>query len=96
MTIDWPNLIAGTFIGTAIGFLTATLFYRIAKRDADANHRDLVARLERLEEQGKVRLGKDDRGRIVTVEPIVVQPETPALTIRGQYPTLIGPDGTKR
>lgn len=104
MAFDWPNLL----LGTALGFVAAAAYYYPGKRDSDSKHGELLtkhqeliaiysklsASVERLEQAGQLKAERDDRGRVVVVEPLYVEPA--ALTIRGQQPTLIGPDGTKR
>ena len=82
MTFDWPNLL----LGTALGYVAAAMYYYPAKKDSDRKHLELVKLLEALAQEGKVKLEKDAGGRIVTVEPLFVEPA--ALTVRGQSPRL--------
>src|SRR5688572_8829970 len=83
--IDWPNLLAGSLIGIVF----AGLWHLIAKRDADKNHRQLmdayqhlVSKLEKLEEQGTVKIEKDRKGYVINVEP-------GKISMEGSSPTLL-------
>lgn len=87
MTLDWPNLLVGSLIATAVAIAVAYLFYRLQKREsaavADHEGRFLRTIAVALERAGYLKLVRGADGNITGGEAIVIMPNTGRFAMTG-------------
>jgi hypothetical protein len=92
VTFDWPNLLAGFALGSAVTILVSSIFYRMQKRDAAESQKQLIGMFSDLITAKlagkKIEVDVNQVGLITGGRIIVVPGEPIPLTLRGYAPVV--------